>query len=74
MLILRWNAFLIAFISVYILTQPNVDMQWFGWSLSSVSCFMWFLVARRDKDIPRSLMELMYLLMGLWGIYNWYGY
>tara|TARA_Y100001972_G_C7620367_1_gene311085 strand:+ start:364 stop:588 length:225 start_codon:yes stop_codon:yes gene_type:complete len=74
MLILRWHAFAIAFASVYILTRPAVDIQWFGWSLSTVSCLLWFIVARKDKDLPRSLMELMYLLMGFWGIYNWYGY
>ena len=27
----------------------------------------------KDKDIPRALMELMYLLLAVRGVWNWVG-
>ena len=74
MLIYRWIAFFIAFVSVYILTRPNVDWQWLGWLLSAVSCVIWVNVAYKQNDIPRCLMEVMYFVMAVWGVVNWYGY
>ena len=74
MLIYRWIAFIIAFMSVYILTRPNVDWQWFGWVLSAVSCIVWIIVALKQEDTPRCLMEVMYFVMAVWGVVNWYGY
>ena len=31
----------------------------------------WTYFAKLDKDTPRMLMELFYVLFSLWGVYNW---
>ena len=74
MLIFRWIAFLIAFVSVYILITPNTQWQWLGWLIGSVSCLMWIKFAFKDQDWARFCMELMYFVLAIWGVINWYGY
>jgi hypothetical protein len=32
---------------------------------------MWIWFAVKDKDTPRALMELMYLLLAMRAVYNW---
>jgi len=68
---LRWLAFIGAVVSLLFLTSGYVSIQWLGWSVSSVSCLAWVWFAQQDKDTPRMLMEMCYLIAGLWGIYNW---
>ena len=67
----RWIGFLLALTSVFILSNANVSTQWLGWSLGCLSCAMWVYFGLKDKDIPRTLMELCYLLLGLRAVYNW---
>ncbi len=67
----RWFAFIGAVVSLLFLTSGYSSVQWIGWSVSSVSCLAWVWFARQDKDTPRMLMEMCYLIAGLWGIYNW---
>ncbi len=67
----RWLGLAIAVSSVYILSEANVATQWIGWLLSVIACFMWVWFGYRDKDYPRALMELMYLLLSMRAMYNW---
>ena len=67
----RWLGFFIAMISVFILSSANIATQWVGWSLSVVSCFMWVYFGFKDKDWPRALMELMYLILSMRAVFNW---
>ena len=67
----RWLGFILAMISVYILSEANVDTQWLGWSLSCISCCLWVYFGIKDKDIPRTLMELVYLLLSMRAVFNW---
>ena len=67
----RWLGLAIAVSSVYILSEANVSTQWIGWLLSVIACFMWVWFGYRDKDYPRALMELMYLLLSMRAMYNW---
>ena len=46
-------------------------VQWIGWLLSVIACFMWVWFGYRDKDYPRALMELMYLILSMRAMYNW---
>ena len=76
MLIYRWIAFIIAFLSVYILTRPNVDWQWFGWFLASVSTGLWIYDCKRDKTLEhgknaRLKMEIIYLIGALANTITW---
>ena len=67
----RWIGLAIAVSSVFILSEANVDTQWLGWLLSIIACMMWVWFGYRDKDYPRALMELMYLLLSMRAMYNW---
>ena len=67
----RWLGLAIAVSSVYILSEANIAIQWIGWLLSVIACVMWVYFGYRDKDYPRALMELMYLLLSMRAMYNW---
>ena len=55
----------------FVLSNADVDTQWMGWAIACISCSMWIRFAIKDKDIPRALMELMYLCLAIRGIFNW---
>ena len=67
----RWLGFLLAMIGAYILSNADVHTQWMGWGVATLSCSIWIYMGLKDKDIPRALMELMYLLLALRAIWNW---
>jgi hypothetical protein len=67
----RWLGFVLAMIAAYILSDANPATQWIGWSIATVSCTMWIWFAYKDKDTPRALMELFYLLLAIRAVYNW---
>jgi hypothetical protein len=53
------------------LSDANPDTQAIGWAMAGVSCLMWIWFAIKDKDIPRAMMELMYMLLAMRAVYNW---
>ena len=67
----RWTGFFIAIVAALILSDANVETQWIGWALGCVSCLMWVYFGWKDGDIPRTLMELMYLTLSIRAVYNW---
>ena len=67
----RWIGFALAVASVWILSSANIATQWVGWLLSVIACFMWVYFGYKDKDWPRALMELMYLILSMRAMYNW---
>ena len=68
---MRWLGFVLAMTGAYILSNANPDTQWVGWAIATMSCSIWIYMGVKDKDIPRALMELMYLFLALRAIYNW---
>ena len=68
---MRWLGFILAFIGAFVLSNANPDTQWLGWGIATISCSIWIYMGIKDKDTPRALMELMYLLLALRAIYNW---
>lgn len=67
----RWLGFFVAIASVSILSSANISTQWVGWSLSVIACVMWVYFGLKDRDWPRALMELMYLILSMRAVYNW---
>jgi hypothetical protein len=67
----RWLGFILAMISAFLLSGGNPSVQWIGWAVATVSCSMWIYFGVKDGDTPRALMEGMYLLLAVRGIYNW---
>ena len=67
----RWLGFLLAMIGAFILSNGDVSTQWLGWGIASLSCSIWICMGIKDRDIPRTLMEFMYLILALRAIWNW---
>jgi len=67
----RWLGFLLAIIGAFVLSNADVNTQWLGWSIACFSCSIWIYMGYKDKDIPRALMELMYLIIALRALWNW---
>tara|TARA_B100000886_G_C20347600_1_gene459388 strand:+ start:266 stop:523 length:258 start_codon:yes stop_codon:yes gene_type:complete len=67
----RWFGFILAVIGAYILGNAEVHSQWIGWTICSLSCLIWIIMGFIDRDIPRTLMEIMYFLIGIRAIINW---
>ena len=67
----RWVGFALAMISVSILSNANIATQWVGWLFSVIDCIMWVYFGYKDRDWPRALMELMYLILSMRATYNW---
>ena len=60
-------------ISIFILSDADVATQWIGWGIACFSCSIWIYMGIKDKDVPRTLMEVMYFLLGLRAVWNWIG-
>jgi hypothetical protein len=69
----KWLAFIGAISCLFFLASGVIALQWIGWALSSVTCVAWAYFAYLDRDKPRCLMELCYLIAALAGVYNWIG-
>ena len=67
----RWLGFLLAMIGAFILSNADVSTQWLGCGIASLSCSIWICMGIKDRDIPRTLMEFMYLILALRAIWNW---
>ena len=67
----RWIGFGLAMASVFILSSANISTQWVGWTFSVIACIMWVYFGSKDRDWPRTLMELMYLIFSMRAVYNW---
>ena len=67
----RLLGFGLAMASVFILSSANISTQWVGWTFSVIACIMWVYFGYKDRDWPRTLMELMYLIFSMRAVYNW---
>ena len=67
----RWLGFLLAMLSAFLLSGGEPAVQWIGWAVACVSCTIWIYMGIKDRDTPRALMELFYLLLAVRGIWNW---
>ena len=73
----RGLGFFLAMLGVYLLSDGdyfgNPIVQSIGWGSACLSAFFWVIMGIRDKDIPRTLMELVYMILALRAIINWIG-
>ena len=67
----RWLGFVLAMLAAFFLSGGDPEQQWVGWSIACFSCSIWIYMGWQDRDVPRALMELFYLLLAIRGIYNW---
>jgi hypothetical protein len=67
----RWLGFILAMVSAFTLSGGDPGVHWIGWAVALISCSIWIWMGIKDKDTPRALMELMYLLLAIRGVFNW---
>tara|TARA_A100001015_G_scaffold296841_1_gene377650 strand:- start:3633 stop:3890 length:258 start_codon:yes stop_codon:yes gene_type:complete len=67
----RWFGFALAVLGAYILGNAQIKSQWLGWTICTISCSVWIIMGIKDKDTPRTLMEIMYFVIGIRAIINW---
>ena len=60
-------------VGAFLLSGGQADLQWVGWAVACFSCSIWIWMGIKDKDVPRALMELFYLLLAIRGVINWIG-
>ena len=60
-------------VGAFLLSGGQADLQWVGWLVACFSCSIWIWMGIKDKDVPRALMELFYLLLAIRGVINWIG-
>jgi len=56
---------------VWVLSSAVIATQWIGWTLASISCGIWVYYGYKDKDYPRMLMEIVYVILAMRAIWNW---
>ena len=73
----RWLGLFFSMLGVYLLSDGdyfgNPMVQAIGWGSACLSALFWVIMGVRDKDIPRTLMELVYMILALRAIINWIG-
>jgi len=67
----RWIGFILAIISAWILSSAIVATQWVGWLVACISCGIWVYYGYKDKDYPRMLMEIFYMVLAIRAVLNW---
>jgi hypothetical protein len=62
----RWLGFILAMIGAFILSNANVETQWMGWAIATVSCSIWIYMGIKDRDTPRALRDVSHLYWHRW--------
>ena len=68
----RWFALALCLIGTWLLTNTNISLFSVGWTLSGLSTVMWCYFGIRDKDLPRALMEMFFVILCIRGVINFY--
>ena len=66
--------FFLAVAGAIILGNADIYSQWLGWTICTLSCLIWIAMGIKDRDVPRTLMEVMYFFIGIRAIINWLYY
>ena len=69
---MRWIAFILTMLGTWLLTNTNFNFFSLGWGISGLSTIMWVIFAYKDKDIPRTLMEVCFVILCIRGVINFY--
>ena len=68
----RWFALILCLAGTWLLTNTNISLFSVGWTLSGLSTVMWCYFGIRDKDLPRALMEMFFVILCIRGVINFY--
>ena len=68
----RWFAFALTLFGTWLLTSTNISFFSLGWGISAIATAMWFYFGLKDRDMPRALMELFFVILCIRGVINFY--
>ena len=68
----RWIALALCLLGTWLLTNKDIEYFSLGWAISGLSTVMWCYFGIRDKDLPRALMELFFVILCIRGVINFY--
>ena len=68
----RWFALILCLVGTWLLTNTNISLFSLGWAISAISTVMWCYFGWKDRDIPRAIMELCFVILCIRGVINFY--
>tara|TARA_Y100001970_G_C14234689_1_gene861031 strand:+ start:1003 stop:1215 length:213 start_codon:yes stop_codon:yes gene_type:complete len=68
----RWIAFATTMLGTWLLTNTNISLFSLGWGISGLSTLAWAYFGFKDRDYPRALMEVCFVLLCIRGVINFY--
>ena len=69
---IRWIAFATTMLGTWLLTNTNINLFSLGWAISGISTFAWAYFCFKDRDYPRALMDVCFVLLCIRGVINFY--
>jgi hypothetical protein len=70
----KWVAASISIACSIIQASAIISLQWIAWIFLTVSVLMWTYVSYLEKDKARLSQQIVFLVLSLFAIYNWFQY
>ncbi len=67
----RWTGTLLAIVAA-LMVASNSDISKYGYPIFMVSSFFWSYVAIQLKDQALLLLQIVFICVDAFGIYNWF--
>ena len=72
--IYKWIAAIISITCSVIQATAIISIQWIAWIFLMISVLMWTYVSYLEKDKARLSQQIVFLVLSLFAIYNWFQY
>ena len=72
--IYKWIAASISITCSVIQATAIISIQWIAWIFLMISVLMWTYVSYLEKDKARLSQQIVFLVLSLFAIYNWFQY
>jgi hypothetical protein len=72
--IYKWIAASISITCSVIQATAIISLQWIAWIFLTISVLMWTYVSYLEKDKARLSQQIVFLILSLFAIYNWFKY
>jgi len=70
----KWIAASISITCSVIQATAIISLQWIAWIFLTISVLMWTYVSYLEKDKARLSQQIVFLILSLFAIYNWFKY
>ena len=69
---IRWTAASFSISGSVMQALAIIKLQWVAWILLMISVLLWSYIAYTDKDKARLTQQIVFLLLSILAIYNWF--